>query len=102
MNSNSVNGVFQKKGNTVIANLNGVAGSAINSIPLEYRPPQDVYAPILALSNSTNRYYFGYINFRSNGTIDGGAFPSYGVTASEVDEILSNNIKIYCIVSWVV
>lgn len=97
-----MNGVFQKKGNTVIANLNGVAGSAINSIPLGYRPTQNVYAPILALSNSTNRYYFGYINFRSNGSIDGGAFPSYGVTSSEVDPIFSNNITIYCIVSWVV
>ena len=54
------------------------------------------------MSNSTKRYYFGYISFRTDGSIDGGAFPEYGYTASETDTILTNNIKIYGVASWLI
>lgn len=100
MNSNSSNGIFTKSGRHVTVNMNGINGNAISTIPSEYRPNQNVYVPILVLSNSTNRYYLGYITFRSDGSIDGGAMPNYGDTLNEFDTIITTNLKVYGEASW--
>lgn len=100
MNSKLVNGIYEKIGKVVIANINGEYGNWLSStIPLGYRPSDTVFAFVLVRSLETLRYFMGYLKFYNSGVIEGGVFASYSADASVT--IFESKYLVYGTTSWI-
>ena len=101
MNSKLVNGIYEKIGKVVIANINGEYGNWLSStIPSDYRPSSEhVFAFVLVRSLETMRYFMGYLKFYNSGLVEGGVFADYGTNTSVT--IFESKYLVYGTTSWI-
>lgn len=101
LNSKLVNGIYEKIGKVVIANINGEYGNWLSStIPSDYRPSSEhVFAFVLVRSLETMRYFMGYLKFYNSGLVEGGVFADYGTNTSVT--IFESKYLVYGTTSWI-
>ena len=100
LNSKLINGIYEKIGKVVVANINGEYGNWLSgTIPEGYRPDDTVYAFVLVRSLDTLRYFMGYLKFYNSGLVEGGVFAEYGINTSVT--IFADKYLVYGTTSWI-
>ena len=100
LNSKLINGIYEKIGKVVVANINGEYGNWLSgTIPEGYRPDDTVYTFVLVRSLDTLRYFMGYLKFYNSGLVEGGVFAEYGINTSVT--IFADKYLVYGTTSWI-